>query len=147
QPRRRSDLQLPGKAREGFPWRLDRVGPVRLRPESVLAQLQVPPAARAPLLLGELSQLHDDGGRRPERPRLRRARTRGRRCPSPERLGLAGTRLPLDHGQDGRAVHAGRLLLPDDDPPAARLAALRALPPQRRGTRPTRPGGPPEPPL
>ena len=57
---------------------------------------------------------------RAERPRLARARPARRRRPV------------------RRAVHAGRLLLPDDDPAAAGLAGLRAVPAERRRPRPDR---------
>ena len=86
QPDRRADRPL-GRtlafAFEGRPCRGfagDTIGSaaVRGRPPRLLAELQVPPAARAPLLLGQLPQLHDDRRRRPERARLRRAGARGR---------------------------------------------------------------------
>ena len=51
------------------------------------------------------------------------------------------SRRPERHGQVRRAVHAGRLLLPHDDPPAAVLAALREGSPQPRGARPRRRAG------
>ena len=72
-----------GKPVDGVRGRHDRLGALRVGPARVLAQLQVPPAARAALLLGQLPELHDDGRRRAERPRLRRARARrarGRRA-------------------------------------------------------------------
>ena len=62
----------------GVRGRHDRLGAVRGGPARLLAQLQVPPAARAALLLRRLPELHDDRRRRAERPRVRRAGARGR---------------------------------------------------------------------
>ena len=67
------------QAGAGLRGRHDRLGALRRRAARLLAQLQVPPAARPALLLGQLRQLHDDRRRRAERPRLRRAGARGRR--------------------------------------------------------------------
>ena len=67
-----------GSAVTGFHGRHDRLGALRLRPAPLLAQLQVPPAARSPVLLGSLRELPDDGRRDPERPRLHGADPRGR---------------------------------------------------------------------
>ena len=53
-------------------------------------------------------------------------------------LGLARLRPPADDRQGRRPLHAGRLLLPDDDPAAPRVAALREVPAQRRRARPPR---------
>ena len=55
-----------------------------------------------------------------------------------ERPGLARARPARRHGQARRAVHAGRLLLPDDDQAALGVAALREVPAQRRRARQAR---------
>ena len=55
----------------------------------------------------------------------------GMRVEAAERSRLARARSALGHGQVRRAVHAGRLLLPDDDPAPAGLAAVREVPAQR----------------
>ena len=54
-----------------------------------------------------------------------------------ERVGEPRSRRPLAHRQGRRAVHAGRLLLPDDDPAASRVAAVRegAAEPRRARSR------------
>ena len=94
--------------------------------------------ARPALLHRPLPELHDDRGRRAERPRLRRAAARGRAVSTRR---TSGASLDLDvlsrHRQGRRAVHAGRLLLPDDDPAAAGVAALRegAAQPRRARSR------------
>ena len=61
---------------QGFAGRHDRLRALRLRPAGLLAQLQVPPAARPRVLLGALRELPDDRRRDPERARLHDARSR-----------------------------------------------------------------------
>ena len=101
--------------------------------------LQVPPPARAPLLLRPLRELPDDRRRRPERPRLHRADPRGRGRRGAERALVARLRLHVAHGQGRRPVHAGRLLLPHVHPAARGLAAVREVPARRRRAREARP--------
>ena len=127
--------------------RHDRVRRVRGREARLLALLQVPPAARAPLLLGPLPELPDDRRRRAERPRLHGADPRGRRRRGAERALVARLRLHVAHRQVRRAVHAGRLLLPDVHPPARGLAAVREVPARRGRARQARPARRSLPPL
>ena len=122
----------------GLRGRHGRLRALRGRAEDVLALVQVPPQSRASLLYRPLPELHDERGRRPERARLRRAAARGRARAGAERLGEARPRRPERHGQGRWSFHAGRLLLPHDDPPAAVLAALREGPAEPRGARPRR---------
>ena len=100
-----------------------RLRALRRRPAHLLALVQVPPPARAPLLLRPLPELHDDRGRRAERARLRRAHPR--RAPSSRRRtsGARSSATRSRHRQGRRAIHARRLLLPDDDPAAVHVAA------------------------
>src|SRR5438132_1795199 len=118
--------------------RHDRLGALRRGPPYLLAQLQVPPAARTSLLLGGLCELLDGGRRRPERSGVCRAGPGRGAGPRAERPGLTRARPPLGRRQDRRPVYAGGLLLPHDDPPTAVVAVLRALSSHRRGTRPPR---------
>ena len=127
--------------------RHDRVGRVRRGQARLLALLQVPPAARPPLLLGPLPELPDDRRRRAERARLHRADPRGRRRRGAERPLVARLRLHVRDGQARRPVHAGRLLLPHVHPPARRLAAVREVPAQRGRAREARPARGSHPPL
>ena len=102
----------------GLRGRHPRVGGLRLGQAGLLALVQVPPPARPPLLFGSLPELPDDGRRRAERAGLHRADPRGRCRRGPERPLVARLRLHVRHGQDRRAVHARRLLLPHVHPPA-----------------------------
>ena len=77
-PRATRRLPLRREADRGLRGRHVRLRALRGRPADVLALVQVPPAARAALLHRPLPELHDGGGRRAERPRLRRAAARGR---------------------------------------------------------------------
>ena len=61
---------------------------------------------------------------------------RGSGCPFAERDRLCRPRSAQHRRSRRRPVHAGRLLLPDDDPAATGVAAVRALPPARRRPRP-----------
>ena len=108
------------------------LGSVRRGEARLLALVQVPPAARSPLLLGPLPELPDDRRRRPERARLHRADPRGRRRRGAERPLVARLRLHVADGQARRPVHAGRLLLPHVHPPASRVAAVREVPARAR---------------
>ena len=141
-PSRRADrplgstlVHVRGEARRRPGGRLDRLGALRSRPPRVLAELQVPPAARPDVLHGQLPELPDDGRRRAERARLCRAAARRGRRPRPERARVARARPARRHRQDRRPLHSGRLLLPHDDPAAASVAGVRALPAQRRRPR------------
>ena len=144
--RRRADRPLEGdlvrvRRLEGhrLRGRHARVRGLRRRQAGLLALVQVPPAARAPLLLGSLPELPDDGGRRPERSRVHRADPRGHGGRGPERPLVARLRLHVADGQGRRPVHAGRVLLPHVHPAARRLAAVREVPAQRRRSREARP--------
>ena len=135
-PRVRGQLSLRGEPGPGVRRRHDRLGSLRGRSPHLLAQLQVPPPPRPALLLRALRELHDDGRRRAQRARVRGAGAGGRRRARPERGRLRRPR-PAQRGRScRRAVHAGRLLLPHDDPAAPGLAAVRAPPPPRRRPRP-----------
>ena len=124
--------------REGRGWVRgghDRLRALCSRAADLLALVQVPPASRPPLLLRPLPELPDDRGWRAERTRLRRADPGWRRRRAAERVGVARSRRARHHGQDRRPVHAGRLLLPDDDPSAAPVAGLREGAPEPRRPR------------
>ena len=87
---------------------------------------------------GQLRELHDDGGRRAQRPRLRRARPRGRGSCGRRTCWARSSATCSRHRQGRRPVHPGRLLLPDDDPAALGVAALREGAAQRRRPRQAR---------
>ena len=129
---------VPRQDDAGVRRRHDRLGALRGGATGVLAQLQVPPAARAPLLRRALRELPDDGGRDPERPRLHDAAARRRGRQGAELRRLAAARPHAGDRQARRAVHPARLLLQDLHPPAQAVAALREVPPWRRRSRTTR---------
>src|SRR5205823_2787594 len=122
----------------GLRRRLPRLGTVRVRSARLLPELQVPPATWARVLLRALPELPDDGRRRSERARVRRADPGGRPRACAERARLTRPRPALRRRSRRRAVHAGRLLLPHDDPAASALAVLRAPAPEPRRPRPRR---------
>src|SRR5437016_3010929 len=90
--------------------RHDRLRALRRWPTRLLAELQVPPAPRSPLLLGRLRELPDGGGRRPECSGVRRAGALRGAGPRAERERVAPARAIGIYEGGLVPVDAGRIL-------------------------------------
>ena len=134
-PPQRDPVHVRRQAGRGVRGRHRRLGAVRRRPAHVLAELQVPPPARAAVLRRPVPELHRRGRRRARRARVHRARPRGHAGRAPERPARARARRDARHGPRGDEVHAARLLLQDVHPPAQAVAGVREGAPARRRPR------------
>ena len=134
QPLKDGQLQLRRQERGCVRGRHDRLGAARVRAQGALAQLQVPPPARAALLRGPMPQLPGRGGRLAGRPRLHRAGEGGHAREAHERHPLAGLRRDAGHRHLRHPLHPSGLLLQDLHSAAAAVAAVREGAPQRGGS-------------
>ena len=121
---RRVAFTFDGKPVDGLRGRHDRLGALRVGARVFSRSFKYHRPRGLLCCSGQLPELHDEGRRRAERARLRRAGARGRgRCEPQNVLRLARPRPARGRRQARRPVHPGRLLLPHDDPAAAPVAA------------------------